>query len=186
MGVFGNGQILIGGRERFGLASDNPLTSGETETAGQDAHPSVGPSEQVVRGEVGAQNGALPSPGAPGELPSPPNSETNGREEQDSETSAAEASADQEPPSDYSQPAEVRQGELCRGRVVSVLAEGAVVDIGGKTEGSSPAPILETATPSPALHPATKSKSLSSAGLPRATMRLCPISAPAGCALGRR
>jgi small subunit ribosomal protein S1 len=120
------------------LASDNPLTSGETETAGQDAHPSVGPSEPVVRGEVGAQNGALPSPGAPGELPSPPNSETNGREEQDTETAAVEASADQEPPGDYSQPSEVRQGELCRGRVVGVLAEGVVVDIGGKTEGLIP------------------------------------------------
>ena len=120
------------------MASDNPLTSDVTETAGQDAHPSVGPSEPVVRGEVGAQNGALPSPGAPGELPSPSHSETNGREEQDSETTAAEASADQEPPGDYSEPSEVRQGELCRGRVVGVLAEGAVVDIGGKTEGLIP------------------------------------------------
>ena len=138
MGVVGNGHILIGGRERFSLASDNPLTSGETETAGQDAHPSVGPSEPVVRGEVGAQNGALPSPGAPGELPSPSNSETNGREEQDGETAAVEASADQEPPGDYSQPSEVRQGELCPGRVVGVLAEGVVVDIGGKTEGLIP------------------------------------------------
>ena len=129
---------LIGGRERFGLASDNPLTSGETETAGQDAHPSVGPSEPVVRGEVAAQNGALPSPGAPGELPSPSNSETNGREERDTETTAAEVSADQEPPGNYSKPSEVRQGELCRGRVVGILAEGAVVDIGGKTEGLIP------------------------------------------------
>ena len=120
------------------MASDNPLTSGETETAGQDAHPSVGPSEPVVRGEVAAQNGALPSPGAPGELPSPSNSETNGREEQDTESTAVEVSADQEPPGNYSQPSEVRQGDLCRGRVVGVLAEGAVVDIGGKTEGLIP------------------------------------------------
>ena len=120
------------------MASDNPLTSGETETAGQDARPSAGPSEAVVRGEVAAQNGELPSPGAPGELPLPSSSETNGYEGQHAEPVAADDPVYEEPPSDYSELGKVRQGELCRGRVVGILAEGAVVDIGGKTEGLIP------------------------------------------------
>ena len=120
------------------MASDNPLTSGETETAGQDARPSAGPSEAVVRGEVAAQNGALPSPGAPGELPLPSSSETNGYEGQHAEPVAADEPVYEEPPSDYAELGKVRQGELCRGRVVGILAEGAVVDIGGKVEGLIP------------------------------------------------
>ena len=120
------------------MASDNLLTYGETETAGRNENPSVGLPEPVFPGKVATQNGALPKPGAPGELPSPSSSETNGHEEQDTETVAAEEFGHQESPNGYSELPEIRQGELCRGRVVGILAEGAVVDIGGKTEGLIP------------------------------------------------
>ncbi len=120
------------------MASDNLLTYGETETAGRNENPSVGLPEPVFPGKVPTQNGALPKPGAPGELPSPSSSETNGHEEQDTETVAAEEFGHQESPNGYSELPEIRQGELCRGRVVGILAEGAVVDIGGKTEGLIP------------------------------------------------
>ena len=120
------------------MASDNPLTYGETETAGHNGHSPAGSSEPVVPGEVATQNGALPRPGAPGELPSPSSSETNGREEQDTETVAAEEFGHQESPGGCGELPEVRQGDLCCGRVVGILAEGAVVDIGGKTEGLIP------------------------------------------------
>ena len=120
------------------MASDNALTSGETETAGRNENPSVGLPKPVFPGKVPTQNGALPKPGAPGELPSPSSSETNGHEEQDTETMAAEEFGHQESSNGYSELPEIRQGELCRGRVVGILAEGAVVDIGGKTEGLIP------------------------------------------------
>ena len=120
------------------MASDNLLTYGETETAGRNENPSVGLPEPVFPGKVATQNGALPKPGAPGELPSPSSSETNGHEEQDTETVAAEEFGHQESPNGYSELPEIRQGELCGGRVVGILAEGAVVDIGGKTEGLIP------------------------------------------------
>ena len=128
----------FGERERFGLASDNPLTSAATETAGRNENPSVGLPEPVFPGKVPTQNGALPKPGVPVELPSPSSTETNGHEEQDTEIMAAEESGHQESPNGYSELPEIRQGELCRGRVVGILAEGAVVDIGGKTEGLIP------------------------------------------------
>ena len=120
------------------MASDNPLTHAATEAAGHSGQPPAGSPEPVLPGEVPTRNGALPRPGAPGELPSPSSSQTNGHEELETETVASEEFSHEESPGDYGELPEIRSGDLCRGRVVGVLAEGAVVDIGGKTEGLIP------------------------------------------------
>ena len=120
------------------MASNNPLTHAATEAAGHNAQRPAGSPEPVLPSEVPTRNGALPRPGAPGELPSPSSSQTNGHEELETETVASEEFGHQESPDDYGELPEVRSGDLCRGRVVGVLAEGAVVDIGGKTEGLIP------------------------------------------------
>ena len=56
----------------------------------------------------------------------------------DEDTSPPEPATYEEPLEDYPDLPQVRAGDICKGRVVSVSEEGLIVDIGGKTEGLVP------------------------------------------------
>jgi len=103
----------------------------ESEASGSEAQQHEQPQQEREEAAGAPSGGQPPSlPGLPQEAP--PGAEP------EAEAEAAEAADYEQLIEEYSAPPEAAAGDVCRGTVVSLTPQGAIIDFGSKTEGLVP------------------------------------------------